>query len=214
MSLKVSIKKPCSEKWDNFEKNGHTGFCASCQKNVIDFTTLSDREIAGYLRNNKGNTCGRFRVDQLKEYAVEENRSAFNKVAAILTAGVLILTQVPDAQAQTKEITGRVITEDKEGVPGTNVVVKGTSHGTVTDVDGNFNLSYEGPGEQITLVYSFIGFITEEKTIDLSEASNIGETVLVMDETELLGEIIITSRKWHGIRGIVYGVKSLFTRRY
>lgn len=59
------------------------------------------------------------------------------------------------------EVTGRVISsEDNEGLPGVNVIVKGTSTGTVTDVEGNYKI--EVPDSESILVFSSVGFNQEE----------------------------------------------------
>src|SRR5690606_20392070 len=66
-----------------------------------------------------------------------------------------------DIYLQAVTITGRVTSgEDGEALPGANVVIKGTSSGTVTDIEGNYSI--EVPGSEATLVYSSVGFITEE----------------------------------------------------
>jgi len=61
------------------------------------------------------------------------------------------------------EITGKVTSgDDGGGLPGVNVIVKGTSQGTVTDVDGIYTLNAPEDG---TLVFSSVGYISEEITI-------------------------------------------------
>ncbi len=60
-----------------------------------------------------------------------------------------------DAQQQTKKITGIVVDEEGEPMPGVSVVVKGTSVGTVTGADGTFEL--EVPADAETLLFSFVG---------------------------------------------------------
>ena len=79
---------------------------------------------------------------------------------------------------QTVPISGVVKSElDNEPLPGVNVTVKGTIKGTVTDVDGKYSL--EVPSPETVLVFSFIGFATEEvvvgnkSTIDVTMASDI-----------------------------------------
>lgn len=64
------------------------------------------------------------------------------------------------ALAQEVHVSGNVTTSvDGESLPGVSIVIKGTSIGTVTDIDGNFNLNV--PSDAI-LVFSFIGMDTEE----------------------------------------------------
>ena len=58
-------------------------------------------------------------------------------------------------------VTGRATSsEDNSGLPGVNVIVKGTPKGTVTDVEGNYSLDV--PDENSILVFSSVGYITEE----------------------------------------------------
>ena len=74
---------------------------------------------------------------------------------------LLILCCAFTLQAQNISISGTVSSsEDEGGLPGVNVVVQGTSTGTVTDVEGNYNL--EVPGEESILVFSSVGYIQEE----------------------------------------------------
>ncbi|NJN24611.1 MAG: TonB-dependent receptor [Cyclobacteriaceae bacterium] len=62
---------------------------------------------------------------------------------------------------QSVSVSGKVLSgEDKSELPGVNIVVKGTSIGTVTDISGNYSL--EVPGTDATLVFSSVGYITEE----------------------------------------------------
>lgn len=85
-------------------------------------------------------------------------------------------------------ITGKVTSaEDNEGLPGVNVIVKGTSQGTVTDVEGNYSL--EVVGEETVLVFSSVGFIKEEVTVG---NQTIIDFVLAPD-IMALGEIVVTA---------------------
>ena len=60
-------------------------------------------------------------------------------------------------------ITGKVMDEDGEGLIGVNVVVKGTTIGTVTDFDGNYSLDV--PDDASTLVFSYTGYSDSEVSI-------------------------------------------------
>ena len=69
-SIQLSISKPCDQNFKDFKSTKSGGFCASCQKEVIDFSKLSDREISTFFAEQNKGTCGRFRPDQLKSYAI------------------------------------------------------------------------------------------------------------------------------------------------
>ena len=70
--MHLSIKSPCSENWETMQIGSGSRFCSSCEKNVIDFTAMSQEEILEYFSKNQGKkTCGRFSASQL-EYAHPE----------------------------------------------------------------------------------------------------------------------------------------------
>src|SRR5690606_5620792 len=68
--IALNIPTPCSEQWGNFTKTPQGGFCSSCQKTVIDFTTMTDDEILAFFKTKPAHTCGRFRPNQLKLYSM------------------------------------------------------------------------------------------------------------------------------------------------
>jgi len=99
-TLKISIKNPCSENWDSFEKHGNNGFCLSCQKDVIDFTKYSDQKIIEYFKKHAfDKTCGRLRSSQLKTYTVPKKKRDLRAIAALLTAGILTIVNPPESKA-------------------------------------------------------------------------------------------------------------------
>lgn len=62
--LQISIPAPCHESWANMDATDKGAFCHSCRKEVIDFSTMTDREVIDYLQKH-ATGCGRFRTDQL-----------------------------------------------------------------------------------------------------------------------------------------------------
>ena len=76
--------------------------------------------------------------------------------------------------AQISKVTGTV-TSEEDGLPvvGASILVKGTTVGTVTDIDGNFTLT-NVPNSAKTLMISFIGFRTQEVEIQ----SNVNVVLL------------------------------------
>ena len=102
-------------------------------------------------------------------------------------ASVLILLLIAtSAWSQTKTISGKVTAqEDGTGIPGVNVLEKGTSNGTVTDASGNYSISIAGDG---TLIFSFVGYTSQEvpvgnqSTIDVSltlDVTSLNEVVVI-----------------------------------
>lgn len=95
---------------------------------------------------------------------------------------------VAQASAQDRTVSGKVSSsEDDSTLPGVTVVLKGTTTGTTTDLDGNYKLSV--PSEGGTLVYSFVGLATQE--VEIGARSVID---LVMDpDAEQLNEVVVTA---------------------
>ena len=100
--------------------------------------------------------------------------------------GFCIATTVSWAQGRT--VSGRITaSQDGSSLPGVNVVVKGTTNGGVSDIDGNYKLTI--PEEGGTLVFSFIGLISQE--IEISSRSIID--VKMDTDVKQLGEVVITA---------------------
>jgi len=92
------------------------------------------------------------------------------------------------ALAQERTITGQVLSgEDDSPLPGVNVVVKGTSVGSITDIDGNYRIN--APAGATTLVVSYIGFVTQELEIGSQSVINVE---MQPDATEL-SEVVVTA---------------------
>ena len=89
--------------------------------------------------------------------------------------------------AQVSKVTGTVISEE-DGLPvvGASVVVKGTTNGTITDMDGKFVLT-NVPSSAKTLMVSFIGMRTVEVAVD----SNV--EVLLKSDTKVLDEVMVVA---------------------
>jgi len=82
------------------------------------------------------------------------------EVINYLTLCLLILSSATISRAQFI-VTGKIFSkDDKDSLPGVNVVEKGTKNGTVTDMEGHFTLDVSD--FNATLVFSFIGMVTEE----------------------------------------------------
>ncbi|MCW3072982.1 MAG: hypothetical protein JWP69_51 [Flaviaesturariibacter sp.] len=65
--LKLSIPEPCHEEWEGMSPSAQGRFCGSCQKEVIDFSTMSTAQILAFFKQPKGAVCGRFDREQLAE---------------------------------------------------------------------------------------------------------------------------------------------------
>lgn len=94
----------------------------------------------------------------------------------------LFLMNVSWAFAQLT-VTGRVQSKSGEPLIGVNVIEKGTTNGTVTDLDGNFSLRTE---KGKTLVFSYIGFVAQENVVKGTRMN-----VTLLEDTETLDEVVV-----------------------
>ncbi len=87
---------------------------------------------------------------------------------------------------QSLTISGKVTSDEApEGMPGVNVIIKGTSNGTITDINGDYRL--EIPDRSVTLVFSSVGFQQQE----LSVGNNTVIDVVLEQDVTALGEVIV-----------------------
>ena len=86
---------------------------------------------------------------------------------------------------QGKKVTGVVVDATGEPVIGANVVVKGTTNGTITDFDGNYTI--EGVSASDVLVFSYIGYLSQEITIGNQAAIN----VTLSEDSQALEEVVV-----------------------
>lgn len=115
-SFKLKIENPCHEKWEKMHLNTAGKFCDSCQKNVIDFTTKTPREIAQIISEANGKACGRFTARQLElEYSVIIPLHNESNWYASVAASFLVMLGVKTTHAQDTSVkTPLVITEKRE----------------------------------------------------------------------------------------------------
>ncbi|NOS91980.1 MAG: SusC/RagA family TonB-linked outer membrane protein [Cyclobacteriaceae bacterium] len=85
-------------------------------------------------------------------------------------------------------VTGKVISsEDQSPVPGVNILIKGTSNGTITDVNGAYTINLETSNE--ILIFSFVGFASQEVSVN-------GRTqvdVTLVADAKQLSEVVVTA---------------------
>jgi TonB-linked SusC/RagA family outer membrane protein len=109
----------------------------------------------------------------------------------LLLCAVFLLSFIFSARAQEKQksVSGRVVSSsDGTGIPGVNVIIKGTVFGTVTDMDGNYKITFTDEGDVI-LIFSFVGFVTEEFTI----GNRTTIDVELMEDLQQLSEVVVTA---------------------
>ncbi|GMQ24673.1 TonB-dependent receptor [Algoriphagus sp. oki45] len=108
------------------------------------------------------------------------------KVYKILSVCLMLLVLSAGAVMAQKTVTGTVLDEYGVGLPGVSILVKGTTTGTATDIDGKYFLNV--PNDQATLVFSFIGYAAVEQVVG---ARSVIDVSMQPDERTLT-ELVVT----------------------
>ncbi|HSJ66095.1 MAG TPA: SusC/RagA family TonB-linked outer membrane protein [Anditalea sp.] len=90
-----------------------------------------------------------------------------------------------DQNQNTLSITGQVLSENGEPIPGVSVVVSGTTTGTITDLNGQYTITV--PNSNSILIYSFMGFETQETRVGNRTTINIQ----LAEQTSHLEEVVV-----------------------
>ncbi len=131
------------------------------------------------------------------------NRNLQNRFLVILL--LLLISTITFAQ-NTRTVTGKVTDKNGLALPGTNVVVQGTTIGVQTDLDGNFQITVENPANAV-LEFSFIGFISQRIALGNQTAIN----VILSEEAIGLNEVVVIGYgtvKKKDLTGSVASIKS------
>ncbi|MEN7550783.1 TonB-dependent receptor [Rapidithrix thailandica] len=108
----------------------------------------------------------------------------FGVILQCLLFSILFATAAQSPKEQ-RTISGKVIDENGNALPGVSVLEKGTSNGTVTDLDGNYALKLKS--EQGVLIFSFIGYSSKEVPISSSSVMD----VQMEPDTQQLEEVVV-----------------------
>lgn len=119
---------------------------------------------------------------------------------------VLFPSQQDSKELQNQQtITGKVTNDKGEPIPGVSVIIKGTTNGTITDVDGNYSLGI--PADAKVLVFTYVGMTMQEITIGSQTVINVvlKEAAVGLDEIVVIGYGTV---KKSDLTGAVASIKS------
>lgn len=118
-----------------------------------------------------------------KQFMIGSKAMLLMTIGAMGTVSAMpVMAAGTQSVAPVQRVSGQVVDASGEPIPGVSVLVKGTSEGMMTDIDGKFELQV-APGS--TLVFSFIGYISEEV------AATANMNVVLREDTEQLEEVVI-----------------------
>ena len=101
----------------------------------------------------------------------------------------LMVSILAPVGSMAQSVTGIVVDENNFELPGVNILVKGTATGTTTAMDGSFTIEADNDD---TLVFSFVGFSTQEMILSDADLSQ-PLTVVLLEDIEQLREVVVTA---------------------
>ena len=107
-AIQLTIAEPCHENWNQMLPEEQGKFCLSCQKTVVDFSVMSDRQVLEYFEKDTGNTCGRFYGDQLNRPVSITKDKRTNRWKYILQLLIPAVFAMHKAKAQKVLMMGKV----------------------------------------------------------------------------------------------------------
>lgn len=180
--LKITVANPCSENWTAMEEKEGGRFCSNCQKVVVDFSMLTDKELFAYFGLATSIPCGRFHNNQLNKIIFPEKRQQFSwknlykaaatllaflslKYSGIASAGNKAITTIqslslshPLQNPEKTVISGTVRDKDDKAVENAEITLEGA---IVAKTDANGKFEFEIPehlqGKSFLLVISYPG---------------------------------------------------------
>jgi len=237
--LTLNIADPCHENWDGMTNAPDGRFCRSCSRVVVDFTTMTDREILKFFKEYKGKVCGNFNPYQLGRPIVKEPfmpRALRSRAAAALVAGTIMATSDLNGQQNLpigkSTIPHTVMTDESReiGDKAKNPAETRTINGILKCAQsgepilfGNLHIigTRRGTATDLdgkfelkvspgdTIVASYIGYESIKINVDTIDSEPL---VIEMEMGKVLvGEVVIVDYHLASLRGVVTGVVSVIT---
>lgn len=128
-------------------------------------------------------------VYKVLEEVLQETGLTFkvqDEVIVIFKEVVEESVNLEDTEQEKKILTGKVTDANGIALPGVSVVIKGTSTGVATDIDGNYSIKFEG--QNVVLVFSFVGMVAQEIVYNGQSVQNM----ILSADAEQMAEVVVT----------------------
>lgn len=138
-------------------------------------------------------------------YLIDDRQVFLYQKDDLKTLDLLKSNLKPELQQRQKTITGTVVGPDNVPLPGVTVFVKGTTVGTLTDIDGKYTLSL--PANAQTIVFSFVGMQSQEISIGTGNVYNITLSTSLKE----LEEVVVVgygTQKKESVTGAIASIKA------
>lgn len=210
----LSVTNPCHENWDQMTPDQRGRFCASCQKTVVDFTAMSDRQIADYFNRSTVSTCGRFYRDQLeREVTVPKKEQPWLRYFFRITWPAFLF--VLKSCGQKEKLTGKAFAEERKAEK--PFFTMGVTLPQITPVD---TAKMTTKKKENSVCSTVVGDIEKRPVIEIGEAVIEKDTSLVdraanekPERDTLLGDTtVVANHSPDELRNVVLGGFSVARR--
>jgi len=230
-SLQLVLTNPCTQQWSDIERADGNHHCNHCEKNIVDLTTKSDKELIQFFKNKSNNICGRLLDSQLNRELVLPSPKlnwqwlvpfAFTtlivgpaqaqhlKPAVVQSNQYPKSSSIPIALANTLPpldtiITGKVVNHvNGNALGGVEIRKKGDEKVlAVTDSSGRFELNVADRDRLSKFTFSLAGFSRIETDINEKIVVN-----LISEKRIILGGISVISINQKPLYYLIAGNKS------
>ncbi len=194
----IAAAQPSEPKIDSFQSVGDIGAAAPVEAEKVQEVLQADDKIAKEeVSKSRAKTIAIAPPVSDKRGVINADKAFYNysidspspqpTLRSSTNSYTLSQDSVAFSLTGVKKVTGRVTSsDDGSGLPGVNVVIKGTSTGTVTDINGNYQI--EIPDPYTTLVYSFIGLESMEMPVNNSPVVDAS----MNQDMAQLSEVVVT----------------------
>ncbi len=235
--MKIIVPKPCTASWKEMTLQKRGRFCNQCEKEVVDFTTYTDKQLIEFLSDRKEKICGRFNNRQLERELIlrNENKKFVSRIIAIFL-GILTSLKIFSQDLSrdecgknrqqlivrgcrpTIEIEG-VVTDisNNEPIIFANVYFTGSKTGTITDLEGKFKIKID-PAKNLndSIKIRYITYrdtiIAVKKLLQSNAVQKLNISLNPQMESLTMGAVVLEMRQpLH--KKIAGKIKRLFIRK-
>lgn len=233
--FQIDIPIPCHENWEKMNPVEQGRYCKACSKEVVDFTNMSDRELAQFFKKPfSGSTCGRFAQEQLnRNIVVGKKRIPWLRYFFQVAIPAFLLTKQGHTQGKLKLVEmPQVVTTETRGVVGDTIIlpmkdelrieiidsntrlpvpyasieVKDMKKAFSADSTGKYSLVNFSGKKELELVVSSVGYQTLERNYIIK--NGVIQVPLVQD-AEIMDSIIMTAYPTIVCRQLVAGFTAI-----
>ncbi len=198
-NINIKIAEPCKENWEEMTATQRGAFCNSCERDLYDFTKLTDIELVHFFAKNNTDFCGRYKKSQLNRNITLDTSYSFFRLYKYVVGLFLAFGSFNNLKANPKpeihfiestdtiflesdslSYSGNIKDADNENIPFANIAAynkKGeVIYRTSSNLQGNFTLTFpkELETEITNIKISVIGYHSINiSSIDFTRTNSI-----------------------------------------